>query len=1294
MYYEILDFDSSNIKVLNDIETISGVIKIDGKDVIQDSSNYIKNIKERIITQDSDLNDVIISDILPRASETSFGAVKIDNQTITMDANGIISGTQNVNLSDYATKQYVDSTASGLDIKDSVKVATIANITLSGLLSIDGVTTISGDRILVLNQTDQTENGVYIASTSAWTRAYDFDKTINNNGAFIFVENGPTNGGSGFVCNVPSDYVDGDSITFTKFSSTGEFYAGDGILKDGSTISLKTKTNGGIDVDGGGAYVNLSKANIAGVLPITKGGTGAQSLNGLITLNTHTTGKYVEKITGGAGIVVAGEAATGKSTIDINIDKITNGGLYTDSNNKLGVNLSDTAITGVLSQSKGGTGTTSLNSDIIIQGNTNKFIVNNNHNSSLTIAGDLLPSQNEVFNIGSPDNKWKALYVAADTIHIGNTTLSAATEGGVEMSSISFSDKINKITSNELHSLQGITKNVQDQIDELNLDNIIDGTTNKYITNDMYNGSISVASNFNVGKYFSTLNPNGNLHVYGDITIEGDINTFSPLITEYHRHISNYTIGFIDIDNVDDTSNKPSIQIDHNVGYSNIIEISCKGDEGIFTLSSNGNFGINRKDPTESLDVDGNIIFTGTINGVTATEVSYLAGMDNNIKTTIDTHDTNHSNYVLSKFNSIDINSIELSQDNSNYIKVTSNFLYNYSYGLSQDSSNYIKHVGSSLENLDSSNYIKNVSNFFIDKIENLTTDDIEESVSNKYIVDNVYQNDLTITGDLIVNGNNTELDSSLFASNYIRIFNETLNPALVIKQEHAQYDIFNVGNATDDNLFKIQGNGNVSMLGNVGIGTNNPSKKLDVDGDIKFAGKLFQGDEEFVSSFWLRSADNTSVSITSNVDIDGDLSAANATISGDLSAANATISGDLSVTNNVTIDGNLQVEGTTTTLNTDVYTTEKLDVQNSSAGVALNIIQNHESDIANFSNGASGTFTIANDGKVGINNTLPSTILHINGTDGLVIPVGTEDQRPPTLVTGTIRYNTDTSQFEGYGGTAWGSLGGIKDIDGDTYIKAQGIESNPLQDTDKLEFITNNNVNMIIDSNGNVGIGSTITAPTSTLHVGGDIKFTGTLFHGDEEFQSSYWEKATNNELYYTAANVGIGTNNPSQKLHVNGGNIITSGSMGVGVTTPAQKLHVNGQIIATNKITSFYSDERLKTDFEPIEDPLNIIELLNGFYYKPNELAKSLGIESNKRELGLSAQEVNKVLPELIDLAPLDITRDENDNIISKSGENYLTLSYDKMIPVVIEAIKKLNKEIKLLKEENKLLKENINS
>ena len=309
----------------------------------------------------------------------------------------------------------------------------------------------------------------------------------------------------------------------------------------------------------------------------------------------------------------------------------------------------------------------------------------------------------------------------------------------------------------------------------------------------------------------------------------------------------------------------------------------------------------------------------------------------------------------------------------------------------------------------------------------------------------------------------------------------------------------------------------------------------------------------------------------------------------------------------------------------------------------------------------------IDSNGNVGIGITNPSVSLQVTGSDGIIVPVGTEGERPNPAIKGTIRYNDSTSQFEGYG-SAWGSLGGVKDIDGDTYISSQGTDVDPLADTDQLKFITNDNVNMIIDSNGNVGIGSTITTPTSTLHVGGDINFTGILKQNGSTFQSSYWEKAGNNELYYTAANVGIGTNNP------------------------AQKLHVNGQIIATNKITSWYSDERLKTDIELISEPLNIIEQLNGFYYKANELAESFGIENNKKELGLSAQEVNKVLPELVDLAPFDTIRDENDNIVSKSGENYLTISYERLIPVIVESIKQLNNEIKLLKDENQHLKEAI--
>ena len=139
-------------------------------------------------------------------------------------------------------------------------------------------------------------------------------------------------------------------------------------------------------------------------------------------------------------------------------------------------------------------------------------------------------------------------------------------------------------------------------------------------------------------------------------------------------------------------------------------------------------------------------------------------------------------------------------------------------------------------------------------------------------------------------------------------------------------------------------------------------------------------------------------------------------------------------------------------------------------------------------------------------------------------------------------------------------------------------------------------------------------------------------------------------------------------------------------------KSLHVVGEIIATNKITSYYSDERLKTNIENIKEPLELIKNLNGFYYTPNELAESFGIKSSNREVGLSAQEVNKILPELTDLAPFDMCLDNDGNIKSKSGNNYLTISYERMVPVIIESLKELTREVEALKKENKILKEKI--
>jgi hypothetical protein len=140
---------------------------------------------------------------------------------------------------------------------------------------------------------------------------------------------------------------------------------------------------------------------------------------------------------------------------------------------------------------------------------------------------------------------------------------------------------------------------------------------------------------------------------------------------------------------------------------------------------------------------------------------------------------------------------------------------------------------------------------------------------------------------------------------------------------------------------------------------------------------------------------------------------------------------------------------------------------------------------------------------RIGTGTTVPLVQLEISGTDAIKIPVGTTGQRPTATGTshyGYIRYNTDNSSYEGFGaGNAWGSLGGVKDVDQDTYISA---ETSAGADNDQLKFFTANSERMIIHSNGNVGIGANI--PGAKLDVNGSIKLSGSLFAGTNEITST----------------------------------------------------------------------------------------------------------------------------------------------------------------------------------------------
>ena len=130
----------------------------------------------------------------------------------------------------------------------------------------------------------------------------------------------------------------------------------------------------------------------------------------------------------------------------------------------------------------------------------------------------------------------------------------------------------------------------------------------------------------------------------------------------------------------------------------------------------------------------------------------------------------------------------------------------------------------------------------------------------------------------------------------------------------------------------------------------------------------------------------------------------------------------------------------------------------------------------------------------------------------------------------------------------------------------------------------------------------------------------------------------------------------------------------------TGAWGVFSRGPIGSTLNITAFFSDERLKAKLGNIDNAVDKLSQLNGFYYKFNELANSFGYAGDKTQLGLSAQEVQSLFPDIVSLAPFDIKKNTVNE--SNSGENYLTLDYSKLVPVLVEAIKELKAEIDELK------------
>jgi phage-related tail fiber protein len=209
--------------------------------VTTDSKGRVSSGTTLAATDIPTLTAAKISDFDTQVRLSRLDQMAVPTASVSMNSQKITSLLDPTQAQDAATKAYVDAMKTGLDFKDSVKVATTANLTaLSGPQTIDGVSTSPGDRVLVKNQTTGSQNGLYQVAVGAWTRTTDFDANAEvTGGAFVFVEEGTANADSAWVLtNDGTTTVGTTALSFTQFSGAGQITAGTGLSKSGNTLSI------------------------------------------------------------------------------------------------------------------------------------------------------------------------------------------------------------------------------------------------------------------------------------------------------------------------------------------------------------------------------------------------------------------------------------------------------------------------------------------------------------------------------------------------------------------------------------------------------------------------------------------------------------------------------------------------------------------------------------------------------------------------------------------------------------------------------------------------------------------------------------------------------------------------------------------------------------------------------------------------------------------------------------------------------------------------------------------------
>ena len=418
---------------------------------------------------------------------------------------GSISTTPTANT-DIANKYYVDQIAQGLSPKQAVKCGTTGNITLSGLQTIDGYTTLAGDRVLVKNQSTSSQNGIYIASSTAWTRSVDMDVWSEVPGAYTVILNGSANANTAWVCTASdTGTINVTAMPWVQFSGSGTYFAGTGLTLASNTFSITPV--GAAGTYGSASSVPVFITNASGQVTsvtntsiaisgsqITSGTIGSSYLSGSYTgitgVGTLTAGTWNASTIGvayggtGATTFTAGYLKASGTTAFSTVTSIPNtditglGTMSTQNANAVAITGGTiTTLTNPLAVNSGGTGASTLTG-----------YVKGSGTAALT-ASSTIPNT-DISGLGTMSTQ-NANAVAITGGTINGTSIGATTRASGDFTTLSANTVTNTTpvlsfnASNSIASFGSTTANSYNQLVIQNKSTSASSSTNYVISNDL-----------------------------------------------------------------------------------------------------------------------------------------------------------------------------------------------------------------------------------------------------------------------------------------------------------------------------------------------------------------------------------------------------------------------------------------------------------------------------------------------------------------------------------------------------------------------------------------------------------------------------------------------------------------------------------------------------------------------------------------------------------------------------------------------------------------------------------------